>query len=1389
MLKKISFLAFCAFVFVNCEVYDLPKNVKPLHYEVTIAPELTYVTSWVSSIFWGNVKIQLRALENTKNITIHAVKLQIDVPNIKIVGDDGEIKVESAYPVKEDEIYVIILQKNLVKHQLYNLTISNFKGAYATISRGLFRATYGPYNDPKILAVTHFEPTYARYAFPCFDEPRLKATFVISIIRNKNYNSVSNEDLDKTEILDQDTYKDVFKETPLMSTYLVAFAVSQFKSTPRKERQRIYAQPKAFEKNEVDLPLELSIKTLKLLEEYTGINFTLSKMDAFAIPRGYFEHFGMENWGLVTYSEEYIRCNFNSSVRTLKTISTYISHEMAHQWFGNLVTHAQWDHIWLSESFAAYFQYFIASKVQPHMRLMDIFVIDIVQESFHNEKSLGSHGLNFRISRYGQFPKFHIMYGKGSAVVWMMAHFLTEPVFKKALHNYLFEKKFSSVVPQDLYVSVQNTVEKEGVQSLLGGMTISQILSTWDTFEGHPIVSVMRDYDTGEVNLTQVSALSHRENVWKIPINYAISTRKIDFSKTAADFWMVNKTMTVKLDKEGWLLLNKQHAGYYRVNYDTKNWERLIQVLQSDHFETIHVLNRAQLISDAFYLARYDQLAVDVPFRLAEYLTREKDYIPFAAFYNALSNYCNMYTGGKDKQEEVDFFLNHSLRNSVSDRSIGYPEHYLIFQMRTLIFVVFVIPYLVYGERYRLPKNVTPTRYVLTMETVLTTSAQKFNGSVVIELRTLESTYNITLHAEELDISPSSITVTKDDGGNVKVARTIQNNSRKTFTILLQNVLTSDSKYNLTISSFVGKFRNGEGFFLGVSHDQTDYKLIAGTHFQPKSARKVFPCFDEPALKASFIINLIRTADFYTLSNQELNYVEHLPNGRYKDVYRETPIMSTYIVAFCILNYNYTKQLGRHRMYGTKNLINALESSLALAELITQYFESYFGIPYGLPKLDEVAVPNPSIADNAMENWGLILYREKNIIHNDILSKRNVLSYMSHEISHQWLGNLVTPENFDYLWLSEGLATYFQFYATSKIEPSWKAMDLFVIESVQKGFTSEEDFGDYPLNYELSDDERFPPFHIIYEKASSILHMMVHFMTEEVFRNAVRRYLFKNRYNSVVPQSWYDACQQSINDVGIGSININKIMNSWDSNPGYPVVTAYRNYGKNSLTLEQTTLFKRPLTNLWYIPINYVHSSNLNFENTTADFWLTTKSATIKTSSPDGWVIFNKQLTGRYRVNYDAENWKRLTNFLLNDDFEKIHVLNRAQLLQDAFYLSYKKLISVSIPLTMSEYLRREKDYVPFAAFYSGIVNYIRIYHGDEVKLETDFFKNHRATVEMPALRPDGYSPAYLRFKQYIQFITINIRKYLGPHDKITDTYLDRLHRKEIDRCFPFYFL
>ncbi|KAF2891716.1 hypothetical protein ILUMI_14457, partial [Ignelater luminosus] len=263
-------------------------------------------------------------------------------------------------------MYTVQMEDELIKNETYTLEINNFHNNLSHNGAGFFRAYYRLHNeetgegDSRLVAATQLHPAKARIAFPCFDEPAIKAKFIVSLIRTEGFNSVSNEALESTKDLGDGRFKDTFKETPLMSAYTLAFAVSDYECKSLA-KFRILAKSSAIKNNETDFALDTSIKTLKALEEYTGVNFVIDKMDQFAVPDEYFRYHAMENWGLGTYRKiNLLRSKIHDSAKDYQITTEIISQMFGHQWFGNLVTPAWWDYMWMSVSFGTYFQYHTA---------------------------------------------------------------------------------------------------------------------------------------------------------------------------------------------------------------------------------------------------------------------------------------------------------------------------------------------------------------------------------------------------------------------------------------------------------------------------------------------------------------------------------------------------------------------------------------------------------------------------------------------------------------------------------------------------------------------------------------------------------------------------------------------------------------------------------------------------------------------------------------------------------------------------------------------------------------------------------------------------------------------------------------------------------------------
>ncbi|KAF5304329.1 hypothetical protein FQA39_LY09708 [Lamprigera yunnana] len=631
-MKSVKFVISFCLISVFCQRNEdfLPKTVIPIRYTLTFEP-INDIT------FRGNVLIEIETLEVTNRIVLHVKHLDINQHLIKIVDSvNKNVKLTNTTIDDEKDFYIINLDEDLVPYSNYNISIDKFIGKFGDDKLGIILAKYQTKNNTiSTVVVTEFEPLGARRAFPCFDEPHLKATFVVNVKRPSFKHSTSNMPLKETIGLSDGNFQDVFHESPLMSTYLVAFVISDFKYTESNGIIRILAPPKFVDDDSLDYVLNESAEILKTLEEFTGVKYTLPKLDMVAIPRQYFIDGAMENWGLITYNDKYLLCPKNSSAIQFQICFTYSVHEFAHQWFGNLATQSKWNYVWLSEGFAAYFQYHLADKIKPHWRLREQFVLDSIQRMF-KEIDI-DETIDYVFKAREDFPSAQIYYQKASAIIRMTEHILGSKVFQRGLQIYLSKHKFRNADPSNLYDSYNEAVKEANVENVFQNLTIHEILRTWTSNPGYPIVTVLRNYDTGSISFSQKCSLSDYNNtLWYIPITYVLSEKPgFDFENTTTDFWITTRNDTFYSGvSDGWLIVNKLHSGYYQVNYDETNWIRITNFMISNDFEKISPLNRAQLINDAFYFAKSNLLNPDIFFNLTMYLVKETDFVPIASFLN-----------------------------------------------------------------------------------------------------------------------------------------------------------------------------------------------------------------------------------------------------------------------------------------------------------------------------------------------------------------------------------------------------------------------------------------------------------------------------------------------------------------------------------------------------------------------------------------------------------------------------------------------------------------------------------------------------------------------------------------------------------------------------------
>ncbi|XP_063053492.1 aminopeptidase N [Engraulis encrasicolus] len=547
---------------------------------------------------------------------------------------------------------VVQLNGALRAGQDYDL-YTEFQGQLLDDLEGLYRSEYYEDGVKKVVATSQMHPTHARKTFPCFDEPAIKAIINLTVLHKRGTVALSNgKELATEDILvDGHTVtRTTFEPTPKMSTYLLALVVSDYHYVTQNGTTeiRIWARKSAIFAGHGDYALEVTGPVLKFFEKYYDIPYPLSKSDQIALPDFYFG--AMENWGLVTYREANLLYDPDvSSNRNKETTATIIAHELAHMWFGNLVTLKWWNEVWLNEGFATYVSYLGAHDAEPNWNVKDLIVLDEMHRVFAVDALASSRPLSFDeddVYKPEQITELFdvISYSKGASILRMLSDFLTEPVFLQGLKTYLNAFEYSNTESRDLWDHLEAAV-KTTETSL--PTRVHDIMYRWVLQMGFPVVSI--DTATGTVSqqhfLLDPNAVperpSHFNYQWIIPIRW----KKSGGSSTLS--WLLEKHVVdsvMKTSGEEWLLANINVTGYYRVNYDAANWDRLLVQLKDDH-QVIPVINRAQLVDDAFNLARAKLIPMSLALNTTTYLTQERDYMPWESTLNNLDYIILMFEG------------------------------------------------------------------------------------------------------------------------------------------------------------------------------------------------------------------------------------------------------------------------------------------------------------------------------------------------------------------------------------------------------------------------------------------------------------------------------------------------------------------------------------------------------------------------------------------------------------------------------------------------------------------------------------------------------------------------------------------------------------------------
>ena len=647
-----------------------PRNSIPSHYDIWVIEELQ-----PNFMQHGRIGIDASVVTGDPNDGAFSLKVEvmtIDEASVSIMENgNSDLPVNGHVYDFERELHHIMY--NAPAKSSFDVRVeANYSGPILTNSKeGIFAFDY-PDRDSggsiRYVAATDFETNDARKAYPCIDEPEFKATYQIRIGRNSTLNSWSNTFKQRTgDPVDgfPGFVWDEYERTPVMSTYLVAWAVGEYQRYVSSEPgSRVtwgtLARPDAIADGLANFTGYWGPRFVDEYERIFNVPYGLDKMDQIA--SRFDEGGAMENPGLITYGETSLLINLdNSAAYDESSVAATNAHELAHQWTGDLVTCKWWDSIWLNEGYANYLEYLPQDGAATHLKAGYRFYIGDRVVAMRYDNDVDSHPILREVPSDYNADFGTITYNKGANMNKLLESILGFDTFMHGLTYYFNEMKGKAAETSDLFTHLTIVGRNEG--AIGPSDDIAYIMMDWLIQKNYPVINVTVDRTDRLAIVKQERFLQSRPDTsgdnhtyqWRIPLTYSEAIPGVSTFDTKSHVlfdYSVDSEITVGLGNQNApVIFNNKAIGYYRVNYDKDNWDDIIDFLNNDpDFTTIPDENRAQLLDDAYSLAEAGYMSYDRISRLVGYLDRESldAYVPLSVAIDILE-FVEADTGNSDQ--------------------------------------------------------------------------------------------------------------------------------------------------------------------------------------------------------------------------------------------------------------------------------------------------------------------------------------------------------------------------------------------------------------------------------------------------------------------------------------------------------------------------------------------------------------------------------------------------------------------------------------------------------------------------------------------------------------------------------------------------------------------
>ncbi len=584
-----------------------------------------------------------------------------------------------------------------------------------------------------------------------------------------------------------------------------------------------------------------------------------------------------------------------------------------------------------------------------------------------------------------------------------------------------------------------------------------------------------------------------------------------------------------------------------------------------------------------------------------------------------------------------------------------------------------------------------PTHYHLSIHPDLTRF--QFQGDVEIALEAPGPVTEVVLNELELEFKQCSIT----DGGERLPCEWMADPEKEAVCVRFPRAVSGSFKVSIGFSGIINDKLTG--FYRSSYTRGSETRPLAVTQFEESSARMAFPCFDHPKYKATFDVEMVIDDGLTAISNGDVLRETGEETGRKRVVFETTPKMSTYLLFFGVGDFEWVRDEKdrRVRAAAVPGMTDGLALGLEFGRKSLEFCEQYFGISYPMSKLDLIAVPD--FAFGAMENWGAVVFRENLLLFDPSKTsqagKERICEVIAHEIVHQWFGNLVTPTEWKYLWLNESFATFFGNRILDHCCPDWHVWDQFLYTEISVALERDALWETIPI--EIPGGETHVVINaatapIIYNKGGGILNQMRGYIGEDKFQEGLTRFLKNHAYGCAESRHMWEAYG------GVGDKPVARMMESWVSQPGFPVITVRKTGTELHLSQERFTYLPEGEDGVssrdcvWPVPLA-VKTFSKSSETMQFDILLDKKEALLHVGPDVSAIKINAGQDGFYRVHYASEEMIDSLGDRVVD--KSLSSADRWGLQEDLFAMARGGRVASSRYLDFLNVYAEEDDFLP----------------------------------------------------------------------------------------------